>query len=510
MKYFSEALSNVWDDVKSLFNPSKILYTLLIIIGLILFLVSALGMKLPQLLYDICMPVLVFCLIKIAIEHAPQRDKEKNIVKVLKRLGLDNVEESRKSVLEDKELFTRAKEKLWITGFFVNDLLSSNKTELLREMLEHAGRIKDLDFKLLMLAPLNREADLHNIMDKGRFVTQLRNAIDIIKNEIDLFNEDIKINLPDCIKLCQTYPMINLIISDDTAIFQSCFFKESATNNNSLIGVFKCVKGKSVCTKEKAIISWLESHFNAIWDKQSVSLNDYEEKYCRGTDCAIRHLDIPNMYVPQHSDIDALPRMLAFIKDSKKFLYIKQVSIAHILNNQRDMRYITELENALKRKVEVKLLFIDVDSEVAMMRSFCEHTHSNKEPKVATYDTFKNFKKKDGTKLRHSLPMYDDTNNAIEAARALQNLHLNHLQFKIYYAAPDGAIILNENFALFEPLHYGAKSLRKNANGAKILSGEMPHIEFKRCDDDSENRGHGYEVIKSNFEFVWNHLSKYI
>ena len=293
--------------------------------------------------------------------------------------------------------------------------------------------------------------------------------------------------------------MISLAIADDTAIFQPWFFKRNASERRTRIGVSRCEEGKP-------IISWLESHFISIWDKQSVSLDDFQNNHARGTDCAVQYLDITNMYLAKHPDIDGTRRMLAILKNTKEYLYVKQVSLRHLLT---DFDLKKEFEEVLKKRtVTVRLLFIDVDSEVAMMRSYGEYIQgcelNNQLPEVKTYEEFRTFKDNQGGLLRHHQPLCRDTRDAIKIANILKNTYTN-LRIKTYYAAPDAAIIVNEHSALFESLHYGAKKPRKTANYMTILSGEMPLMEFKK---DEDKGGQVYDVVKSNFNFVWEHLSQ--
>ena len=502
MRYFTKTIQSIREDIVGLFGSGKVFYTFLMI-GLVLWLVTSNSSA--TFFPDIGRGLFLFCLIKLAVERAPERERDSSTMAALNSNGISDVTKSRASLTyNDIGFLYTAKEKVKIAGFFVDDLLDVNcnyemskgdalkANDLLVKLIKKA-RDEKFKLNLLMLDPLARAAFLHQSLD-GDFLNRCTKNLESIKILAANFSAKVEI------RLCRTYPMVNLAIGDDSAIFQPWLFKNYASERNTSIAVFSC-------TAKTPIVSWLETHFDAIWEEQSVSLVDFLERHAVGTDCAVHRLNITNMYVAKDKDIDATDRMLAMLEDTSEFLCIKQVSLHHLMTNDRLKQ---SFEKVLARQIPVRLLFIDVESEVAMMRSYCEYVHScilnNKQPQTANYKEFKLLENQaQGHLLRFDQALYVATQFAIEAAKILQG-SFPKLSFKTYYAAPDAAIMLNEHSALFEPLHYGSKRPRTNPDGSTILSGEMPLMEFQK--DGHQTDGHVYDVIKSNFEFVWKHLSQ--
>ena len=189
MRYFADTIYNIWEDIKGLFGPSKAFYTFLGI-GLAIWLISATNQA--TVFSEIGKAIFLFCLIKLAIERAPKRDQENEIVKTLKDIGITDVKSSRASLtLEDVDFLSKAKKRLWIAGFFIDDLLNNEivsakstrsdmqQRHLLHDLLQLAAK-PNFDFRLLMLDHLNRGAYLHQTLD-AKFVNQCQQKIDAIE-----------------------------------------------------------------------------------------------------------------------------------------------------------------------------------------------------------------------------------------------------------------------------------------------------------------------------------------
>ena len=227
----------------------------------------------------------------------------------------------------------------------------------------------------------------------------------------------------------------------------------------------------------------------------------------------IERAQIKKVYIPyddENKDFDPIPRMKELIISTKEILWVKQVSLRQLASKKEGKLYTTLFENVEHGYLNIKqirLILIDKESEQAQMRAFREYLIKHEvESKDADYSKYVS-----NPQEHHNSDLYIHTK---ESERILKDRMKDYLdananknplwkfETKKYKSPPDAAILITDDAVLYEPLHSG--DLRDLGHDLPILSGKMPVFEFSRI----PGKNSIYDLIKNNFEIVFNNFSQ--
>lgn len=472
--------------------------------------------------------IFLFALIKFAFEPLSSVHQQETPEQP-RDLGISRIRNSRAQLdSSDYRALYGASQRLWLSGLCAHDLLYANcngASDLQRKrfslLINHLSRVKldVFDLRILLINPLGR--DTYRLDDRAsgfasdqyRFVEGLVLPANLLEkniyNALDTWRdrENVAAELTDFvrrrIRLSLSSFMPSSIVSDERGIIQPIFIHEDIQDPKLRTPVLDF-------TSESQMSSALRQHLESIWKEHSTDLMDFWASRKTGCDAVVHSLCIDNMFMPRDPFVDGLERMRHLIDTTEDYLYIKQVSLYTVLLESDVLK--TAFENLLSNpNVKVRLLFIDRDCEAAKLRSYREY-HMEENSHCGRPISVREFLDADNASLREQQTLWRNTERSFQRALELQASNDN-LQVRTYFAAPDSSIMINETIALYEPLHYGKLLPREFAN-QKILSGEMPMLEFKKSDrvvdqrNPNRNKYATYDVVKDNFDFVWDHLTR--
>lgn len=245
----------------------------------------------------------------------------------------------------------------------------------------------------------------------------------------------------------------------------------------------------------------MTKHFDWIWQNASISWHEYIEEHLVGADKALRKRGVTNMF---DSSKDARERILWLIEHTNDILYIQGFTLHSYFDGDSEL-YWAIRKLAEQKKVKIKILLIDPESEQARYRSWREHILQQEDlgESSLSWEEF-------GTGPHRETQLYTDTKRSIQWARSIAASLSDTETFrcKSYATAPYCFMLMSDSSVLVEQYHYGKIN---QPVGTMILGKDMPILEYKRFEhlsdlpneDEPSKPLQTYHLMKSHFEFVF-------
>jgi len=445
---------------------------------------------------------------------------------------------SRRSLIEynDINFLSSYKGPLKIVGILpsdFDDIIYSlpGKTWKLKDILVEGTNIRSGDenenkINILILAPFSSGTYLkNNSIESYNLYTKVYKSLEELTTLLSGLTPEQKKKVD--IRLCHSFPISRMLLTDKFAFVQPNILHNEIYDPKKLIPLFKFEKKSD---DDDEIFNDLENHFKTIWKYDSMSLDEFIHHEV-GTHFALNQMKSYNIYIPRSQELekkfDPFERMKYLINNTKEILWIKSVSARLLFhktsNNDSNKTLYDELEEKINTIKDVRILLIDPECENAKMRSYREyildnHQNGNDISYNNLNTSYEDFKNSEYALNNFQPPvLLSHTKTSIIRAKklihelekkkkSLNDISIINESFYVrkYTSPPDSAFIITDTVALFEPLHYGM--IQNNNNNDKILSGHMPMHEFQRAENADVLVP--YNLIKNNFEFVFNIFSK--
>ncbi len=447
------------------------------------------------------------------IEQTQKMTKSSKSLDALRSANIAKVYEKRLTASEDIKatLEHKSVEQIKIIGISLNDFIRDEHSTIHMAWESIEGYIANdrppeksekLTIQVLLIDPKSSGAYYRGMAESTEDLFKTRIDKDVLSSLEHFYNlekaaRDNK-NVSFKARIYRLPPILYLIWTPSTSYVQQYYFRPRHSGIN--IPVLKYYNQSGLDSTESSIHEELKFHFDYIWDRVSVSLDEYFVTYSLGTDNAIRKAKIKNIFYDQ--DISR-NRIIHLIKNTNKILWIKGISLKSYFRSNSPL--CMAIYDACKRNVEdIKILMIDPDSEQGEIRSFREYLINN--PTGRSEDFV------DDARKRQRL--YKDTMDSIEfieenLVEFSQNKKSN-FQVRLFKSAPEAFILITDESVLVEQYHYG--KIDKDIEGMKkILGGDFPIFEYhKTTNGEEEETFAPYKILKDHFEFVFNRCSRRI
>lgn len=438
-------------------------------------------------------------------------------MKVLDGKGISRVYESRSEAVEDMILDVRDQvTHIRIMGISLSSLIRYRDSRLYKVWDEITKYVKSnvdqahprssrLEIKVLLIDPECLGAQLRSRWESahpqhpGRLSTLVADVL-LTAQTLQDFMKTIPTS-PEAgisfeVRLYRLPPQLFLLSTDKVSYVMPYYFWRGAED----MPLFK------LANIEAQLSQGMYDHFDLIWQKASISLEQFLEEHHVGLDKGMYECGAINVY---DSLEKARKRILHLLGNVEERVYIQGISLNSTLggidgSQPDDLLHV--IGDLVRRGKEVKILLLDPESEQAKFRAFREWCLQKRQP-----DTFKQYQKQASEKL------YWDTNETIRKLAALQydllhqNAKIDTLSIMKYDAAPCCFMFLVDNTVLVEQYIYGIVTRdRPNGQSPSILGGEMPLVEYVSQPGDlyeARPDKRVFEMMKDHFNFVFKHYA---
>ena len=446
-------------------------------------------------------------------------DQTKNLVKTSDSLqamegtGMARLYHRRNDAIDDikQDLEDVSLSSIRLIGISLNDFVQGSGVfhEIWKIIAEYAHGLQQipkpdgkLDIKVLVIDPDCQGAYLRATGEQRKSAAATvssRLALDInftrdslseIRDEVNSKRGNLNVSFD--FRFYQLPPILFLLQTDIASYVQPYYFWDSRDPAMPM-PLFRF--------KESDLHNGMTKHFDWIWQNASISSSDYIEQHLVGADKTLRERGVINMF---DSSKDARERILWLIEHTHENLYIQGFSLHSYFDGDSELywaiRKLTE-----QKKVKIKILLIDPESEQAKYRAWREHILQQEDlgESPLAWEEF-------GSGPHRETQLYTDTKRSIQWVRSITaNLsETETFRCKSYETAPYCFMLMSDSSVLVEQYHYGKIN---QPVGTKILGKDMPILEYKRFEDLSNLSNEDepskplqtYQLMKSHFEFVF-------
>lgn len=296
---------------------------------------------------------------------------------------------------------------------------------------------------------------------------------------------------------------MNFLIMASTSLigYLGWMYFTNVHHNDVLIEVFRAIFIASIIGFFIEGVSFHESlkkQIQKLNENQNICIN--RQACCGVLLPGIQKADIVNVWFPR-TQYDPIDRMNKLISETKKVLWVKQVSLFQLSNRSNGKLYEAFKKHYLNIK-DIRLLLINPESNQAKIRSYRERCLDNTKKQINYEDFIKEDKWRQEVLYQHTSQSISDLCRLREVYQ--ENNRNHNFKIKKFFSSPEAAIIITDNTILYEPLHFGSlqDAIRQHGDEIPILSSSMPIFEFTKKDDPGV-----YEIIKNSFTFVFNNFS---
>ena len=405
--------------------------------------------------------------------------------------GVVAIYKSRKDAKEaiSEELINEKNKTIRLLGISLRDFLKGDNLfyeewKWVNERLKRDGNA--LKVQLLLIDPCCEQAiyraeseeprkTTHRERNLYREITYLSELLSELLNE--LLNElptTLTDNKPSLeVKLYNSSPSCNLMISDNFAFVEQYHYREEITSGSMPVMQYNI---NSQVGKEMA------SHFNFVW-KRARNITSYIKEKSIGAAEAINDSKILNIYLERNLLTERLEHIIEKVPGTIIIMGISlssYIKAGSILMKSLGMG---EMEEEAKLKRKVRILLINPLSQQAKYRAARESNHPYQE---YTFDVHADHR------------LYNDTMGSIREINRLTKLK-SPIEGGVYSSAPSCFIFLNEDSVFIEQYHYGQKEEAKKIKET-ILSRVVPVIEYSK-------ESTVYSLMKDHLDYVWKECS---
>lgn len=422
--------------------------------------------------------------------------------------GISRIYEKRKDAVQDilKDLRDPEVTHVQLIGISFNDFVRDSGVfheiwKLIMDYVYGKGipQNKQLNIQVLMIDPRCHGAYLrssgeHRTSNSAAVKKRLIQDVDITSNNFSELEEEAEkrkqLNslVSFSYRLYPTAPILFLIRTNVASYVQSYYFWKSREPDVSMPLIRY--------NRLSPLHNGMKDHFEWIWDHSSVSSIDYYKEHSLGVDRGLHQSGAINVFDdPQ----EAKRRIIALMQKTEKVLYIQGFSL-RAYSNADDSLY-KELRRIVREgKVDVRILLINPESEQAIYRSYREFWLENPD-NTLSLEEFTTQKHKNGQLFR-------DTERTISQFRRIAPLNSPKFHVKLYNTAPYFFLLMTDTSVVVEQYHYGKIELDEEN---KVLGRDMARFEYTAFPQDLHDLDkplQTYQLLRTHFDFVFNHCSE--
>jgi hypothetical protein len=413
-----------------------------------------------------------------------------------------------------------------LIGISLNDFISGREEDLREAWRTMARRIEDgsLSVRILLVDPDCLGARLRSEGErrKGNYPT-LRLKHDVLaamaefRVLLDLCKAKNQNNF-EC-KLYRLAPMLFLFQVDSASYVQQYYFWPSRNSNQfpmMRIGSTLASGGTHVLHEA------LKDHFDWIWEKASVTLDQLQVEYSCGTDAGVSQSGADNIITNSDVGFDRMRFLLQSAGSAKPDgnglstqpthkICIQGISLHSFFStDERSLR--AELYQLINSdEATIQILFLDPDCEQAKLRGYREHTFQH--PKDAYTDYCAN-----DARLHAASTLSHHTTQAIENLKLMITAIASSkpagwkvkVEAGMYDSAPYCFLLRMDDRMLVEQYHYGTL-LRAPSRAQIVLGKEFPLVEYMQAPTDLYSRLNKlpFSLLESHFQFAFEISKKF-
>jgi hypothetical protein len=391
-----------------------------------------------------------------------------------------------------------------IIGISLNDFIRDEQHELHKAWRTIAKYItsgtppqgaKELDIQLLLIDPTSSGARWRSEAegteeDLSRLHADVQAAItNLASLQKSAKSSAVRLS----VRLYRTPPILNLIWTPSISFAQQYHFRPSHSGMN--IPVLRYHERQRLENEDRSLHEELRFHFERLWDKCSISLDDYIGGFSRGIELGVYEAGIVNIFYDQALTRN---RILHLISASKYRLWIKGISLRSFFQ-YGDL--FDALVKAVIRGVEVRVLLIDPDREQAKMRSFRELRMARGD---ADWDSFTEEELRQQRLYRETTESIAHISRFIGELRQLPpNPAHGSFEARLFASSPEAFVMLTDSAALVEQYHYGKIKPAEGDSMGGILGGDVPVLEYGRQTPGKNPLKAPYRIFEDHFRFVF-------
>jgi hypothetical protein len=256
--------------------------------------------------------------------------------------------------------------------------------------------------------------------------------------------------------------------------------------------------------------SEMRSHFDVIWENASIPIYTYAKQHSTGVDEAAGQSGLVNIYNLKPAGSRRMVALMRAFEDQKEpftaiqkapGLSLQGISLKSFFSDGDLSNTMYQLIRAGKQ--DIRILFLDPDSEQARFRSYREHLLQPQGRKVG-YQAFTD-------EIHQQSALYKNTYGAIQKLLAWVEEFSDDpqwqckVQVKKYRSAPVSFLLQVGDKLLVEPYNYG----KLGQSNAPSVLGDMPLFEFQRripaMFEDIDYREQNLP-LRNPFQLVMNHF----
>jgi hypothetical protein len=361
-------------------------------------------------------------------------------------------------------------------------------TDYINGERERAG---ELDIRILIVDPDSFGAQLRGYGETGGESNDLlRGAVAQTIRQLRTLSssvEDVRI----AARLYHTAPILFMLATDRLAFVQPYYFWGSGERMPMPVFRFSA---------EAMLHKGLVEHFDIVWEHASAPLSKVRNHWA---DPEIGMLQAGALNV--YTDLDkARERLIYLMNQANERIWLQGISLdSFCLQDQLH----AALERAHRRGVDVRLLFLDPDSEQARYRSYREHLLQTTTPTELAYEEY------------CKASIHEDSVLVGRTEMSLRQALNSNFAVRVYDAAPGSFVAIIDDNALLEQYHYGSVQERWVGGDRQrpILGKEVPLVEFSSrrgkiaeasVDDPSMLPPPTTALLEDHFRFVFERVAR--
>ena len=436
--------------------------------------------------------------------------------------GIIRIYPSRSMAANDmsKDMLAPGVTSIMLAGVSLNDFVVSGRREspLRSAWQEIEARIKGdypnsdhthVEIRLLIVDPeclgaqlrARAETQGHNTEPErlSADVNEVAKALLALKREADKNHQKCRITL-DC-RLYRTAPTLFVLRTDFACYVEPYHFWHSR-DDRTPIPILKYRRVHEASETIYDVHSEMKHHFEWIWQKASISLEEFVDQGIIGTDKGIRQLGTVNVFTDSQV---AWTRILWLLTHAQRTVDIQGISLHSFFGVEGLADIVWKLVE--DGKVDVRVLVLSRDCDQALYRAYRENRLHRPEVSFEKYKT---------TGLHQNSQLYKQTTETIEAiqtkVKAISTLKSGNdqgawrcrLELREYDSAAACFMLRIDDAVLVEQYHYG--KVRRGV--PTILGKDMPLCEYTVSEQDlypSIPHRTPYNLLVDHFNFVWEH-----
>ncbi len=435
----------------------------------------------------------------------------------MRQSGIVRVYASRASACQDiaRDLKDPAVTKIRLIGISLNDFVLGSQTvlngawkaieELVRGERPISGRQTGLDIRVMIIDPDCLGAQLRSGGEGREFasvagrlktdVIQTAQHLRVLQNIARAKASSTGVRFE--FRLYRVPPIMFLCRTDMVSYVQQYHFW-AVREADVPIPVLR-YRGLPEASGERSMHKETEIHFDWLWDKASISAEEFQDHKAVGIDRGMYSVGATNVF---NDPSEARERLLWHIRHSKKRLYLQGISLKSYFDRGELLAAIKAVVD--RDEVDIRILILNPECEQAYFRSFREYLLAN--PEITFHDFRAN------PRLHAESELNADTQKTLtQIKKVFGAKHRGMLKVRTYTSAPSCFLLIADDSALVEQYHYGKSLPTGDGGGSPVILGkDTPLIEYADRPSElfeSDPLRRPFRLLLDHFNFVFQNCA---